>query len=144
KETSVRAVDLVTVPYDSGRRGHRMGAGPQALLKAGLMQKLRAGGHETELVPVESAAGSEDPVTVAFDLAARIARVVRASRSANRFPIVLTGNCISTVGALAGLSADAPAVVWLDAHGDVNTPATSTSGFLDGMSAATALGWCHE
>lgn len=137
------AVDLVTVPYDSGRRGHRMGAGPQALLKAGLMQRLRTAGLEPELVPVESAGTSTDAVDVAFDLAARIARVVRASRSAGRFPVTISGNCISTVGALTGLAGDAPALVWFDAHGDINTPETSPSGFLDGMAAATALGWCH-
>ncbi|HEX6133353.1 MAG TPA: arginase family protein [Longimicrobiales bacterium] len=139
----MQAVDLVTVPYDSGRRGHRMGAGPQALLKGGLVQKLRAAGYDTELVPVESAGTSTDAITVAFELAARIARVVRASRSAGRFPLTISGNCFGTVGALAGLSADAPALVWLDAHGDLNTPETSPSGFLDGMAAATALGWCH-
>ncbi|HEX6307415.1 MAG TPA: arginase family protein [Longimicrobiales bacterium] len=140
----MQAVDLVTVPYDSGRRGYRMGAGPQALLKGGLVQKLRAAGYDTELVPVESAGTSTDAVTVAFELAARIARVVRASRSAGRFPLTISGNCFGTVGALAGVSGDAPALVWLDAHGDLNTPESSASGFLDGMAAATALGWCHS
>lgn len=135
-------VDVVTVPYDSARRNYRMGAGPQALLRNGLVQALRASGRDMEVVPVEAGVAS-DELSVAFDLLSRIARVVRASRSAGRFPLLLTGSCFSTVGALAGVAGDAPAVVWLDAHGDVNTPQTSQSGFLDGMAAAAALGWCH-
>ena len=137
------SIDLVTVPYDSGRRGFRMGAGPQALLREGLMQKLRAGGYDVDLVPVEAGATPDDELATTFDLAARVARVTRASRAAHRFPLTISGSCFSTVGAFASLAGEAAGVLWLDAHGDVNTPDTSASGFLDGMAAATLLGWCH-
>jgi arginase len=36
-----------------------------------------------------------------------------------------------------------PGIVWLDAHGDFNTPETSLSGSLDGMALAAAVGHCH-
>ncbi|MCM0640993.1 arginase family protein [Cellulomonas wangsupingiae] len=53
---------------------------------------------------------------------------------------MLAGNCGVTLGVVDGLRALAPerrvAVLWLDAHGDLQTPATSASGFLDGMSLA--------
>ena len=58
------------------------------------------------------------------------------------FPLVLAGGCISCVGTLAGLGAPPTAIVWLDAHGDFNTPETTISGFLDGMALATAVGRC--
>ena len=50
-------------------------------------------------------------------------------------PLVLGGCCSAHVGALEGLSArhDRLALVWLDAHGDLNTPATSPSGNVWGM-----------
>jgi arginase len=50
-------------------------------------------------------------------------------------PLVLGGCCCAHVGAVEGLAAryDRIAVVWLDAHGDLNTPATSPSGNLWGM-----------
>lgn len=137
------SIDLVTVPYDSGRRGYRMGAGPQALLRHGLMQTLRSAGHEVELVPVEAAGTTQEELSTALDLAARIARVTRASRASGRFPLTLSGNCFGTVGAFASVAGDTTGVMWLDAHGDVNTPETSASGFLDGMAAAALLGWCH-
>jgi arginase len=139
----VLSIDLVTVPYDSGRRGFRMGAGPQALLRAGLLQQLRAAGYEAELVPVEATGATRDELSTAFDLAGKVARVTRASRAAGRFPLTLSGSCFSTVGAFASVAGDGTGLLWLDAHGDVNTPETSASGFLDGMAAATLLGWCH-
>ena len=50
-------------------------------------------------------------------------------------PVVLGGCCCSHVGAIEALSAgeECLAVVWLDAHGDLNTPATSPSGNAWGM-----------
>jgi arginase len=50
-------------------------------------------------------------------------------------PLVLGGCCCSHVGAVEGLAArhDRIAVVWIDAHGDLNTPATSPSGNEWGM-----------
>ena len=50
-------------------------------------------------------------------------------------PLVLGGCCCAHVGAVEGLAArqDRLALVWLDAHGDLNTPATSPSGNPWGM-----------
>jgi arginase family enzyme len=50
-------------------------------------------------------------------------------------PLVLGGCCCSHVGAVEGLSAryDRLALIWFDAHGDLNTPATSPSGNQWGM-----------
>jgi arginase len=139
----VLSIDLVTVPYDAGRRGFRMGAGPQALLRNGLIQKLRTAGYDVELVPVEATGTTQDEFSTALDLAAKVARVTKASRASGRFPLTLSGNCFSTVGAFASVAGDDAGVLWLDAHGDLNTPETSASGFFDGMAAATLLGWCH-
>jgi arginase len=67
---------------------------------------------------------------------------IRNAVSSGAFPLVLAGNCISCVGTAAGLGSPSPAMIWLDAHGDFNTPETSDSGFLDGMGLATAVGRC--
>jgi arginase len=55
--------------------------------------------------------------------------------------IVLAGNCSSCLGTLAAL--EDPGIVWLDAHGDFNTPETSISGAIDGMALAIATGDCY-
>jgi arginase len=137
-------VDIITVPWDSGRRNWRMGAGPAAIVDAGLAHALRASGHDVRAVEVDPAEGAPIELLAAtMDLLATTAQHVRRACNDARFPLVLAGNCIATVGAIAGLDGIDVAVVWLDAHGDLNTPATSPTGFLDGMAAATLLGWCH-
>ena len=60
-------------------------------------------------------------------------------------PLALLGECTLAPGVVAGLQREHPdlAVVWIDAHGDLNTPETTPSGFLGGMPFAALLGWCH-
>lgn len=55
-------------------------------------------------------------------------------------PMILAGDCTACVGAMKGLEAHAPHVLWYDAHGDFNTPATSPSDFLGGMPLAAMVG----
>jgi arginase len=138
-----RGVHLIAVPYDSGIRGWRMGAGPTHLLESGLEAHLRARGHAVQTRWIEAPA-DPPPVEIrtTFQLAASVADAVRQARSANGFPVILAGNCATAMGTLAGLVDADPAVVWLDAHADFNTPDTTRSGFLDGMALAIATGRC--
>jgi arginase len=135
------AIDLITVPYDSGHRGRRMGAGPLAFAEAGAAERLRAvaGSVRETAVGVEPELAAE--IATAFDLARATAFAVRTALGRGSLPLVLAGNCISAVGTLAALS-PGTGVVWLDAHGDLNTPETTGSGMLDGMALATVLGRC--
>lgn len=66
--------------------------------------------------------------------------VAQASR-----PLLLTGDCTTALGAVAGLQTRQDvAVVWLDGHGDFNTPATTITGYLAGMSLALLTGRAPE
>jgi arginase len=67
--------------------------------------------------------------------------VERAVRDGER-PVSLAGDCCATIGVLAGLQAAGirPTLVWLDAHGDFNTPETTPSGFIGGMPLAMLVG----
>ncbi len=135
-------VRLLLVPYDSGQRGVRMGAGPERLCEDGLKKHLVRQGHsvdEQTIEPVSS--GWRAEVQTSFELMRAVAEHVRAARGAGRFPLVLSGNCNAAIGAIGGLGAGT-GVIWLDAHGDFNTPQTTTSGFFDGMTLATVTGRC--
>ncbi len=57
-------------------------------------------------------------------------------------PLVYAGDCLATIGVLAGLQrrSISPVVVWYDAHGDFHTWATTPSGFLGGMPLAMLVG----
>lgn len=137
-------VDLILVPYDSGRRNERMGRGPERLVEAGLAEHLRAFGHQVVMHRVETTLSFPTEAAVAFDIARAVSARVRAANSAGAFPLVLAGNCMSALGVVAGVAGgrEAPGVVWLDAHGDFNTPETTTTAFLDGMAGAVLTGRC--
>ena len=68
-------------------------------------------------------------------------RLAQAVAEHDGLALVLAGNCNSCLGTLTGL--DDPGIVWFDAHGDFNTPGTTISGALEGMSLAIATGHCH-
>lgn len=75
---------------------------------------------------------------VTTDLAAAVA----AALDAGRFPLVLGGDHSIAIGTLHGAARDADVgVVWFDAHADANTPETTPSGNVHGMSLAAVLGW---
>ncbi len=119
-----------------------MGRGPNALLDAGLSDRLSAAGHSVSLVEVDGPDWAPAEVKTGFALCREVADGVRSAISEGVLPIVLTGNCLMQVGVLAGIGSDSTGLVWLDAHGDLNTPETTRSGFLDGMALAIAAGWC--
>lgn len=62
--------------------------------------------------------------------------------TAGERPVSLAGDCCTAIGFLAGLQRAGikPWMLWLDAHGDFNTPETSPSGFLGGMPLAMMTG----
>jgi arginase len=136
-------IELLIVPYDSGNRSARMGAGPERLLDAGLERTLRQSGHtvRTRIVELFLDAWPAE-IQTSFELMRMLAVAVREARAAGRFPIVLAGNCNTAIGTVAGLGSESTGVAWFDAHGDFNTPETTQSGFLDGTAVAILTGRC--
>jgi arginase len=137
-------IQLLLVPYDSSRRGWRCGAGPEHLVRAGLAAHLQRQGHRVTAIRIieDDPAYPPAEIRTAFELARRLATTVRSARTAGHFPLVLGGNCNTAVGTLSGLTPAYRATFWFDAHGDCNTPETTTTGFLDGMGLAMTMGLC--
>ena len=135
-------VQIIQVPYDSGHRSLRAGSGPEHLIHNGLVQTLQSEGHEVSVETVESQAEFRAEVQTQFELYRTLAGRVARSRQAGRFPLVLSGNCGASLGVIAGRDTKRLGVIWFDAHGEFNTPETTTSGFLDGMGLAIATGLC--
>jgi len=119
-----------------------MGAGPERLIADGLASRLVDAGHAVDVHLLEAPPGSwRAEIRTAFDLAKLAADKARVSIAAGAFPLVLSGNCLpAALGSVAALRR--PSVVWLDAHGDYNTPETTIGGFLDGTALATVTGRC--
>jgi arginase len=124
---------VVQVPWCSRFHGPGMEEGPAAVAAA-------LGITEAEVVELRL---DEPPLEA---LAAGLPRLCDAVAAAEGVPLALLGECTLAPAVTAGLRSLHPnlALVWVDAHGDLNTPATSPSGFLGGMPFAILLGWCHE
>lgn len=144
-------IRLIGVPVDLGANRRGVDMGPFALRYAGLQKALAELGHTVTdagnlLVPgpEQCRAGAPEArylpaiVSVCGELSKRVADDV----ADGGFPLVLGGDHSLSVGSIGGLLRMMPdaGVIWLDAHGDFNTPATTPSGNVHGMVLAALLG----
>ncbi len=100
-----------------------------ALKRSGIADEI--GAAWVDVTPSQSG----DPV-VAVNQA--LADTIKAH--ADKTPLIFAADCMSALGALKGLEAQQPGVVWYDSHGDFNTWGTTPSGFLGGMPLAMLTG----
>ena len=136
----------------AGRRGVDMG--PSAIRYAGLSDRLERAGIEVEdrgnvaaALAETRASGSERArfLDEILEACGRVAQQVEEARSDGLVPLVLGGDHSIAIGTLSGLAAGGPGgVLWLDAHGDLNTPVTTPSGNVHGMPLAAVLGICGD
>jgi len=137
-------IQIIKVPYDCGYRKQRQGLGPDRFLQHNIDGILEADGHQVEVTELESHSDFNIEVMTAFELNRLLADEVRQTIEKEFFPVVLSGNCNSCLGTIAGAGPENLGVVWFDAHGEFNTPETTLSGFLDGMPIAMATGRCWK
>ena len=122
-----------------------MGAGPQHLLDNGLRAAVRHEGWRPSVTNVRHGIEPTAEVATAFELHALVSDQVRHTIAEGGFPLVLSGNCnTAAIGAIAGAGPEGLGIVWFDAHGEFNTPETTTTGFIDGMGLAIAVGRCWK
>jgi arginase len=153
---SLVTVHVLGVPMDlgSGRRGVDMG--PSAIRIAGLDDRLVELGHrvvdegdlviknmEELKVGHERARYLDEIARAAGILARKVDRIL----TQGHFPLVLGGDHSIALGTVSGISAFGKSqgkrmgLLWVDAHGDINTPETSPSGNIHGMPLAALLGF---
>jgi len=140
-------ISLIAVPYDLGRADVGSGRGPGAYLKAGAAEALRARGHDVDVVTVRREARFSNELQAVLAVDDAVATEVEAALRRDSFPLVAAGNCNAALGVRAGLQrgdAAEAALVWLDAHGDFNTPTTTETGYLDGMPLAMLCGRAYR
>jgi arginase len=129
-------IQPIGVPYDLHRHAFRMGLTPAALLPH--LAALLPEAAPPVVVAAHNLSGEE------IDDVGRIMRAladaVRAARAAGCLPLIIGGDCTTAIGAMAGLGQEVAGLVWIDAHGDFNTPAISPSGYLGGMPLAVVAG----
>ena len=135
-------IRIICAPYHAGALNVRVGAGPTRLLADGLEAALDKVGFDTSVTMIEPVDAFEGEIGRTFETKRRISQAVSEARATGAFPLVLAGNCNSTVGVWSGLGDDEAGLIWFDAHPDFDTPDEHRSGYLDGMGVATLAGQC--
>jgi arginase len=148
---TVTRVDVIGVPMDLGADRRGVDMGPSAVRYAGLNAAIERLGIATAdrgniPVPVAESASAEEVnakyLPIIVEACERVAALVEEVVRAGHFPLVLGGDHSIAMGTLAGVTrarGHAPGVIWVDAHGDINTPVTSPSGNVHGMPVHFAL-----
>lgn len=137
-------IRIIKSSFDTGQHEIRRGRGPGRILDAGAVARLQALGHAVHVVNIDPKPTFPAEVSTAFAVMAGVAEEVRRALAGGELPIVLAGNCNTTVGVVSGLSPRQAGVVWFDGHADFETPETTTSGFVDGMGLAILTGRCWQ
>ncbi|MEC5273775.1 arginase [Caldifermentibacillus hisashii] len=144
-------ISIVGAPMDLGQLRRGVDMGPSAIRYAGVVERLESLGYQVnDLGDIEIGRDrlTTDPLTRLRNLEAvvqastKIADKVDKIMKEGSFPLVLGGDHSIAIGTLAGISKyfKRLGVIWFDAHGDLNTPETSPSGNIHGMSLAVSLG----
>jgi len=148
-----RSIELIGVPMDLGASRRGVDMGPSAMRLANVAERLMGLGHVVSdagnvSVPdrselPESPADRLSAITaVCAEVALRTSNVVQRGVC----PLVLGGDHSLAAGSVAGTASALAArgermgLIWLDAHGDLNTPDSSRSGNVHGMPVAHLLG----
>jgi arginase len=148
-------VALVSVSIDlgAGRRGVDMG--PSALRLAGLTQRLEDLGYRVREAGTVNARGPETTtqgesrlrfLSEITQVCRETYRLVASSMEEDCFPLILGGDHSLSIGSVPAVAdhyrtrGERIGLLWVDAHTDMNTPDTTPSGNIHGMSLAVLAG----
>jgi len=144
------------VPMDLGQSRRGVDMGPSALRVAGLQARLKQLGHQVEDIgnipvkqPEEMPVGEKRAkyMTEIAETCKDLAEIVQKCLEEDFVPLVLGGDHSIAAGAVTGVAAHFRKAkkqigyIWLDAHGDMNTPESSPSGNVHGMPLAAVMGY---
>jgi arginase len=149
-------IRIIGVPMDLGASRRGVDMGPSALRVAGLQARIKQLGHQVEDIgnisvkqPEEMSYGEKRAKYLAeiADACKDLAGIVEKSLDESMLPVVLGGDHSIAAGSLSGVASyfkkkeKKVGLIWLDAHGDINTPESSPSGNVHGMPLAAAMGY---
>ena len=144
------------MPMDLGQSRRGVDMGPSALRVAGLQARLKHLGHQVEDIgnipvkqPEEMPVGEKRAKYMAeiAETCKDLAEIVQKCLEEDFVPLVLGGDHSIAAGAVSGVAAHFRkekkqiGYIWLDAHGDMNTPESSPSGNVHGMPLAAVMGY---
>lgn len=145
----MKKIRIIGVPMDFGQLHRGVDMGPAALRYTGLVSELRDLGYAVEdsgdvSVPVRDSGSDKiqgNFLEVITDVCEQVYDAARRAFADAVFPLFLGGDHSIAMGTIGGVTHDSPTgVIWIDAHGDFNTPESSPSGNVHGMPLAALTG----
>ncbi|MDP9160073.1 MAG: arginase [Acidobacteriota bacterium] len=152
---SPKRIRVIGVPLDLGQSRRGVDMGPSAVRVAGLEARLEALGHVVEdagniAVAIAEQKSEGDPhakyLKEITATCTKHAQLVVETLESGKVPVVLGGDHSVAAGTVAGVAEfyrrqkQNIGLIWIDAHSDINIPATSPSGNVHGMPLAAILG----
>ena len=145
-------IGIIGAPFDLGQQRRGVDMGPSAIRIARLEERLEELGHRVDdhgnvpAADMSTASVGDRKERYLNDIVKqcqKVADLVSGCVRSGEFPLVLGGDQSTSIGTLAGLSMSGSrrGIVWVDAHGDFNTPKTTPSGNIHGMALAAVLGY---
>jgi arginase len=146
---SLPRIGVIGIPYNTGSKGLSVEKGAEALRNAGIVDALRRfsevvdfGDINVNLPPPDHSNSrllNPDQVEV---LCRALATKVKAIIDTGYLPFIIGGDCSMLMGIVEGLQSLELriGIVYMDAHGDFNTPETTPSGIIGGMDVAIVAG----
>ncbi|MBI9090230.1 MAG: arginase [Desulfobacterium sp.] len=144
-----KRINIIGVPMDFGQLRRGLDMGPAAARYTGLVSALRTLGHSvTDLgdvrVPVRNPVEEGEKADYYEEIRSICEEVYEAGKKAvadDVFPLFIGGDHSIAMGTVGGVSHDrTTGLIWIDAHGDFNTPGTSPSGNIHGMPLSVLIG----
>lgn len=143
-----KTIRIIGVPIDLGQNQRGVDMGPSAIRYAGLSARLKTLGFEIHdagnlYVPVRDSLveKSGDFLGAVQQVCQAVYEAAAQAVQAGEIPLFLGGDHSLAIGTIGGVSSREPiGVIWVDAHGDANSPETSPSGNIHGMPVAALLG----
>ncbi len=146
---SLSKIGVIGVPYNTGSKGISIEKGAESLRNAGVISSLQRFSNVTDFGDLKVALPAADcsnpkllkPNQVEV-LCRTLADRVKTAAVAGFLPFIVGGDCSVLMGIIEGLRSlnRRIGLVYMDAHGDSNTPETSPSGIIGGMDVAIATG----
>lgn len=146
---ALKPIRVIGVPIDLGQSQRGVDMGPSAIRYAGLSARLKSLGYQLHdegnlFVPVRDSLADKQ----GGDFLGEVQQVCQAAYeaaaeavAAGEIPLFLGGDHSLSIGTIGGVSHhESVGVIWVDAHGDSNSPTTSPSGNIHGMPVAALLG----
>lgn len=149
-------IRIIGVPMDLGQSRRGVDMGPSALRVAGLQARLKQLGHTVEDIgnisvkqPEEQPFGEKRAkyLNEIAETCRTLSEMVQKTVEEGFLPLVLGGDHSIAIGVMSGISSHfrkksrSIGYIWLDAHGDMNTPESSPSGNVHGMPLASVMGY---